>query len=84
MKYTLKFGFLDRKNGMVKKKKIYIEDEEVGLYSGQVRNGEILEPELMTFNEKHTAFLANEKAKLEKLRQDLFGDYRPDPNRVGY
>jgi hypothetical protein len=77
MKYKLKFGFLDSKNGMVKKKKIYLEDEEVGSYSGQVRNGEILEPEPgMVYKEAYGNIEISE-SEAEKLnRINIFSKQR--------
>ena len=59
----LKFGFLESKNSNVKDKKVYnsLDDSEVGIYSGQIKDGEMYGQGELTLVKSGKVFIGNFK-----------------------
>jgi hypothetical protein len=56
MLLKLKFGFLESKNGSVKDKKVYNFDDEVGTYTGEIKNGDLHGQGELTLNQDGKVF----------------------------
>ena len=57
MTYTLNFGFLQSKNGSVENKQVFLNNQEIGLYSGEIKDGKMSGKGQLTINKEYKRIL---------------------------